>query len=106
VRIGLREISQLGAVRYWEQHGEAEVFLGVRRSVDAAVIVPESVEARIAPDPAVAQSSPMLVRLLSILQGYSAPALGWKDGSFLWDSVSIIEGRKSASAGAADASRR
>jgi len=44
--------------------------------VDAAVIVPESVEARIAPDPAVAQSSPMLVRLLSILQSYSASVLG------------------------------
>lgn len=61
-------------------------------------IVPESVEARVSSDPAVAQSSPMLVRLLSILPGYSVPVLGWKDDSFLWDSVSLIQGRKPAAA--------
>ncbi len=56
-------------------------------------LVPEKLAARIAGAPGVEALSPVLVRLAPIKGSVAVPVLGWPDGSYLWRTITLLDGR-------------
>lgn len=56
-------------------------------------LVPEDLSKRFADAPGVEAISPALVRLAPINGSVTAPILGWPQGSYLWRTVAVVDGR-------------
>jgi putative ABC transport system permease protein len=62
-------------------------------------LIPEATVDRVGDVPGIGAASAMLVRLVPIASEATVPVIGWPGDSYLWDTITIAEGRKPQAAG-------